>query len=447
MMATIEEAVRKKGMLYIQHQRFGKKWKKVWSLVYGESSCSVSRLELFECRDDAERSDRKRSKRDTRKVIRMSEFVRVSEEKVSACPQGCGTFLVETSEKSFLFAAEMSELDDWIQTLCEIAFPMNKIQYDAFKTSDVQESEAGMVENSIYCTSTELKDFHVMVKKTEASERCQLHGAFILRVDIDGLHLLNPKSGIICFTWPYRYIRKFGVHLLTFSFEAGRRSDSGEGIFEFKTKQKSRIFEAVDAAINLQSREDGSSSGQDWVPGSTPGHGPVIPDEDDLYSKVQKVRKPRRPEVDLLTGLEEMTLDDRVSPFRDSGKGREMSSRPLPNPHSWPSLDSGPSESVYHLVHRRDSEDQDQEPDYEEVDPGAVAEESLSLYDNLVEVKRNTGLHSMVEDPVGQGSPWSPGTDEYPASRQLRRMLTNPHFDYNEEDIDTGEVEQIMTHL
>lgn len=38
----------------------------------------------------------------------------------------------------------------------------------------------------------------------------------------------------------------------TFSFEAGRRCDSGEGNFEFDTKQGNLLFQAVEDAINLQ---------------------------------------------------------------------------------------------------------------------------------------------------------------------------------------------------
>lgn len=38
----------------------------------------------------------------------------------------------------------------------------------------------------------------------------------------------------------------------SFSFEAGRRCDSGEGSFEFDTKQGNFLFKAVEAAINCQ---------------------------------------------------------------------------------------------------------------------------------------------------------------------------------------------------
>lgn len=42
------------------------------------------------------------------------------------------------------------------------------------------------------------------------------------------------------------------VSQTTFSFEAGRRCKSGEGSFEFDTKQGNLLFQAVEGAINLQ---------------------------------------------------------------------------------------------------------------------------------------------------------------------------------------------------
>lgn len=50
----------------------------------------------------------------------------------------------------------------------------------------------------------------------------------------------NPDSGV------------FPCLQCSFSFEAGRRCDSGEGNFEFDTKQGNVLFQAVEAAIDLQ---------------------------------------------------------------------------------------------------------------------------------------------------------------------------------------------------
>lgn len=59
----------------------------------------------------------------------MNDCIRVSESDVEGCPRDCGPFLVETTEKTFVFAVETAELDDWIQKLCEIAFPVFNTEF------------------------------------------------------------------------------------------------------------------------------------------------------------------------------------------------------------------------------------------------------------------------------------------------------------------------------
>lgn len=44
---------------------------------------------------------------------------------MDGCPRDTGPFLVETTEKIFMFAADREQLDDWTQKLCEIAFPVS----------------------------------------------------------------------------------------------------------------------------------------------------------------------------------------------------------------------------------------------------------------------------------------------------------------------------------
>lgn len=44
---------------------------------------------------------------------------------MDSCPRDTGPFLVETTEKIFMFAADREQLDDWTQKLCEIAFPVS----------------------------------------------------------------------------------------------------------------------------------------------------------------------------------------------------------------------------------------------------------------------------------------------------------------------------------
>ncbi|GAA6230638.1 docking protein 2-like [Lates japonicus] len=251
----MEEDIRKQGMLYLQQQRFGKKWKRVWCVLYRESSCSISRLEFFECKD-GEKSDKSlRKQQEHKKVIRLADCIRVSEVEMDGCPKDTGPFLVETTEKIYMFAADRNQVEDWTHKLCEIAFPMNWTEHGVKRGSlqrgnRVDEDER-MEDNSLYSGRETVRDFRVCVRRTEASDRCRLKGDSVLRADVDSLHLLD-KAGDVVYTWPYRYLRRFGRDKSTFSFEAGRRCDSGEGNFEFETKQGNLLFQAVEAAINLQ---------------------------------------------------------------------------------------------------------------------------------------------------------------------------------------------------
>ncbi|KAL7392274.1 hypothetical protein ABVT39_022263 [Epinephelus coioides] len=402
----MEEDIRKQGMLYLQQQRFGKKWKRVWCVLYRESSCSISRLEFFECKDggSVEKNDKSlRKQQEHKKVIRLADCIRVSEVDMDGCPRDTGPFLIETTEKIYVFAADRLQLDDWTHKLCEIAFPMKWTEHGV-KRGSLQrghrvEEEEGMEDNSLYSGRERVRDFRVCVRRTEASDRCRLKGDGFLRADVDAL-LLIDKSGDVVYTWPYRYLRRFGRDKSTFSFEAGRRCDSGEGSFEFDTKQGNFLFQAVEAAINLQriSLPQRQTSGGGQLSPETPldmslpplplnpplaqsrtpplpqprSHVPQPPAAqaaDGVYSMVtetpnhqmihhkdkesssssqqQQQQRPQmsrlEPPVDkVLTGVKSLTLDTRGVPIPRKNQVKMISSCPLPHagpepgPHSAP---------------------------------------------------------------------------------------------------------------
>ncbi|XP_016091614.1 docking protein 2-like [Sinocyclocheilus grahami] len=336
----MEEDIRKKGMLYLQQQRFGKKWRKVWSVLYRESSCSISRLEFFEFKDGAgnmlEKANRKQ---ENKKVIKMNDCIRVSEADVEGCPRDCGPFLVETIEKTFIFAAETAELEDWIQNLCEIAFPMSWTERGAVRGNSLhaESDDVTMADNTLYCSrETAMKDFKVTVRRTEASERCSLKGTVLLRTDFDSLLLKEPKTGEVLYSWPYRFLRRFGRDKATFSFEAGRRCDSGEGNFEFDTKQGNSIFQSVEAAINLHKvnlpQKQISSGERDTMPPSPQMR--AVAENAGIYSVVTDgairdgPKQPQNPQQTrleapaekLLTGVKSLTLDTRPPPRKSQVK-------------------------------------------------------------------------------------------------------------------------------
>ncbi|XP_043107136.1 docking protein 3 [Puntigrus tetrazona] len=106
-----------------------------------------------------------------------------------------------------------------------------------------------MQENSLYDTAESVRDFLVIAVSTEAAVRCSLYGDYILTPLPDCLLLKDHKTKKVLYKWPYCYVRKFGQDTLSFSFEAGRRCESGEGNFEFATHQGERLFNVVSAAI------------------------------------------------------------------------------------------------------------------------------------------------------------------------------------------------------
>lgn len=52
--------------------------------------------------------------------------------------------------------------------------------------------------------------FPVEVRATPASERIRLWGRFLLAAGPDALELCDVREGTLVYTWPYRFLRRFG---------------------------------------------------------------------------------------------------------------------------------------------------------------------------------------------------------------------------------------------
>ncbi|KAK7125945.1 hypothetical protein R3I93_021352 [Phoxinus phoxinus] len=252
----MEEDIRRKGTLYFHQQRFGKRWRKVWCVVVAEGRRNVARLELYEHKHSSIKQGSTKRKPDYKQVIRLRECIRISESEMADRPKDCAAFLLETSDKLYVFASHHSEVKDWISSLCEQAFPKIEAEqrlqresciYDPVTVSSSNVRE--MQENSLYDTAESVRDFLVIAVGTEAAIRCSLYGDYILTPLQDCLILKDVKTKEVLFNWPYCYVRKFGQDTLSFSFEAGRRCESGEGNFEFATHQGERLFDVVSASI------------------------------------------------------------------------------------------------------------------------------------------------------------------------------------------------------
>uniref|UniRef100_A0A3Q4I634 Docking protein 2 n=1 Tax=Neolamprologus brichardi TaxID=32507 RepID=A0A3Q4I634_NEOBR len=159
----------------------------------------------------------------------------------------------------------------------------------------------------------------VSIRRTEASDRCRLKGDGVLRADMDALHLLD-KGGDIVYTWPYRYLR-FSSDTSCCKLSRRRVCSS------FDTKQGNVLFQAVEAAINLQKVAPPHRQ--------TSGGGQASPDTTQSFSLPPPPHLPLcrlEPPVDkTLTGVKSLNLDSRL-PAPRKNQVKMISSCPLPNP-------------------------------------------------------------------------------------------------------------------
>ncbi|XP_016058734.1 PREDICTED: docking protein 3 [Miniopterus natalensis] len=246
----------KDGILYQQHVKFGKKsWRKVWGLLYAGGPSGVARLESWEVRDGGPgpAGDRSAgpSRRGERRVIRLADCVSVLPADGESCPRDTGAFLLTTTERSHLLAAQHRQ--SWMGPICQLAFPgTGECSSGSGEAEAPKRGLVPMEENSIYSSWQEVGKFPVVVQKTEAAIRCQLKGPYVLLLGQDAIQLSEPASQQALYTWPYHFLRKFGSDKDVFSFEAGRRCDSGEGLFAFSSPRARDLCGVVAAAITRQ---------------------------------------------------------------------------------------------------------------------------------------------------------------------------------------------------
>lgn len=90
----------------------------------------------------------------------------------------------------------------------------------------------------------------VKLVPTEASERCGLEpGNYTLVVASAAIQLWRSCDHHLLFTWPYRYIRRYGYREGKFIFEAGRKCDTGEGTFTLEHSNQQEIFRCLSSKM------------------------------------------------------------------------------------------------------------------------------------------------------------------------------------------------------
>ncbi|KAJ0003010.1 hypothetical protein NQD34_008160 [Periophthalmus magnuspinnatus] len=246
------DTVFKEGLLYLQAVKFGKKtWRKIWMSLYKPSSTGVGRLELYTVADNiaAVHDNKKtgRPKSQARKVVRLSDCLSVTAAPKESCPTDCEAFYLNTTSATYTLASPTTQ--DLINALCVLAF--QKDPEDADKGAFDRGNGLIMEDNDLYASwesgdTTQPLNVHlVTVRTTEASQRCDLSGDYLVSPEEDALLLLDCNTLDVIYRWPYKMLRKYGQVEGGFSIEAGRRCESGAGKFVFLSKHAQHIFQII----------------------------------------------------------------------------------------------------------------------------------------------------------------------------------------------------------
>ncbi|KAM5229750.1 docking protein 2 isoform 1-T1 [Hipposideros larvatus] len=390
----MEEVAVKQGFLYLQQQQtFGKKWRRFGAVLYGQSGYALARLELQEGSEKLRRGEA------ARRVIRLADCLRVAEAGGEASsPRDTSAFFLETKERQYLLAAPTAECGDWMQAICLLAFPDWR---KALSGSEGKGSQPCMEENELYSSTTTVapcKEFAVTVRPTEASERCRLRGPYTLRTGKSALELWGgPEPRAQLYYWPYRFLRRFGRDKVTFSFEAGRRCISGEGNFEFETRQGNEIFLALEEAISAQ--KNSAPPGPQTQPVTVPT---VLPRPESPYSRPHDSLPPPSPTAPVPTPRARGPEGEYAVPFdavaRNLGKSLRAILAVPPQPSGDPlydSIEEHPPSRPYHI--------------YDEPEGVAV----LSLYDSPQEPQSEAWRRQATDDrdPSGLQHIYAMGQD------------------------------------
>lgn len=69
--------------------------------------------------------------------------------------------------------------------------------------------------------------FHVNMVINPAAERCNLNGDYEFHINTENFALVDRRQNKRLYTWPFRYVRRYGKSSTNFQFEAGRKTQSG----------------------------------------------------------------------------------------------------------------------------------------------------------------------------------------------------------------------------
>lgn len=198
-----------------------KNWQQKYCILYRASKQGIERLEIYDNKEDVANGIIPR-------IITLENCIKITDSSPNTITIFTKTL---TQHMSVLTEAESSE---WVTALQSVAF------------KDVDCNSGGIDEdNDLYCSSGE-GVFSVKLFPSDASRRCGFEPVrYVLVLTVTALELRDVNDNKLCATWPYRYIRRYGYRQGKFTFEAGRKCETGEGTFHLEHSNQHEIFRCL----------------------------------------------------------------------------------------------------------------------------------------------------------------------------------------------------------
>lgn len=209
-------------------------------MLFARSSQGIERLEVSDSETDK-----------NPRIVTMENCIKVNSEPSPS-------FLINVITKSGQIVFQCTndtELNLWTKSLQSVAF--NDKLAPSKRNSIVEYNE-------LYCSSFSEGKFTCNLISTDISLKNKLEPKiYTLELTTTEIQLRNyDDDSVIMAKWPYRYIRKYGYRDGKFTFEAGRKCDTGEGTFKLDHANPQEIFRCMSSKMkSMKKLLNGDSSG------------------------------------------------------------------------------------------------------------------------------------------------------------------------------------------
>lgn len=175
------------------------------------------------------------------KIITLENCVKITHEPAPANL----IHIVTKTDTLTLNALNEDDLKEWVAALQMVAFRDKAAHTQPTRNSVIEE------DNDLYCTSYSDGMFTIKLVSSDISVKCNLEAKmYILHLTATDLQLKSADDNTtLVAKWPYRYIRKYGYRDGKFTFEAGRKCDTGEGVFSLEHSNPQEVFRCMAAKM------------------------------------------------------------------------------------------------------------------------------------------------------------------------------------------------------